>query len=56
MYIYSELCTNSESIPFAAVNIESSCEMYKPHRWRNGVRLECGRSWVRVPVGSNQKL
>ena len=52
MYIYSELCTNSESILFPAVNIKSSYEMNKSHRWRNGVRLECGRSWVRVPVGS----
>ena len=25
----------------------------KPHRWRNDyrARLECGRSWVRAPVG-----
>ena len=25
----------------------------KSHRWRNGqrARLECGRSWVRAPVG-----
>ena len=30
----------------------------EPHRWRNGYRdhLECGRSWVRVPVGSYQRL
>jgi hypothetical protein len=38
---------------FPAVSIKSSCEMYKSHRGRNGVRLECVRSWVRVPVGSN---
>ena len=30
----------------------------KSHRWSNGwrARLECDRSWVRVPVGSNQRL
>ena len=30
----------------------------KSHRWRNGycARLECGRSWVRTPVGSNYKI
>ena len=30
----------------------------QPHQWRNGWRacLECCRSWVRVPVGSNQRL
>ena len=30
----------------------------KPHRWRKGqrVHLECGRSWIRAPVGSNQRL
>ena len=29
-----------------------------PHRWRNGQRayLDCSRSWVRAPVGSNQRL
>ena len=29
----------------------------RPHRWRNGqrARLECGRSWVRATVGSNQR-
>jgi hypothetical protein len=33
-------------------------EIYLPHRWCNGylVRLKCGRSWVRVSVGSNQRL
>ena len=30
----------------------------KPHRWCNGQRdlLECGRSWVRAPIGSTQRL
>jgi len=23
---------------------------------QEGARLECGRSWVRAPVGSNQRL
>jgi len=32
-------------------------EVTQPHRWCNGcrTRLECGRSWVRVAVGSNQR-
>ena len=30
----------------------------KPHMWCNGqrARLECGRSWVRCPIGSNPRL
>jgi len=28
----------------------------KPHRWFNGAPLECGRLWVRSPIGSNQRL
>ena len=30
----------------------------EPHRWRNGFRArrEYGRSWVRAPVGSKQRL
>ena len=30
----------------------------KSYRWCNGyrARVQCGRSWVRAPVGSNQKL
>ena len=31
---------------------------YQPLQQRNGqhARLECGRSWVRTPIGSNQRL
>jgi hypothetical protein len=32
--------------------------MVELHRWCNSLRarLECGRSWVRVPVESNQTI
>jgi hypothetical protein len=30
---------------------------WEPHQWYNDyARLECGRSWVRAPIGSNQRL
>ena len=30
----------------------------KPHQWCNGLRahIECGRSWVRASIGSNQRI
>jgi hypothetical protein len=33
-------------------------EVIGPHQWHSGQRdcLECGRLWVRAPVGSNQRL
>jgi len=31
--------------------------LYKPHRWCNGERARlCGRSWVRAPIRSHQRL
>jgi len=35
---------------------ERTSNKLEPHRWWNGDRFECGRIWVRVPIGSIQRL
>jgi len=37
---------------------DCTCISFEQHRWCKSwhARLECGRSWVRVPISSNQRL
>ena len=49
------LFTSRKSLSCPAPNIGI---LRGPHRWRNSqrARLECGRSCIRNPVGSNQRI
>ena len=55
---YSRPCSCSWNLsPFFIYNINKSTNReFQPHRWWNcwRARLDCGRSWVRVPIGSNK--
>jgi hypothetical protein len=43
---------------YSASSLKQQSFSFQRHRWCNGWRahLECGRSWVRAPIGSNQRL